>query len=76
MKVELNKIDIINMLKGTCCPYDFIDEFSKRELGTFSGGFSDEWIWNEVTLFSKSMEELLDIYNKIKTYWICSGLWN
>ena len=75
MEAKLDKLDLVKMLKGTCPPYEFMDELSKNDMGEFTGGFSDKWSWNEYGLMKKSEEFLYDFYDKIKKYWIDAGLW-
>lgn len=75
MITEIDKIDIVNMLKGTAPPYELIEELEKSGVGNFTGGFSDGWRWNEFELKTKSEQDLFEIYTKIKTYWIRKGIW-
>lgn len=45
MKVELDRKDIISLLIGTQPSYSVMDKIPK-ELGSYFGGFVDEWKWN------------------------------
>ena len=70
MKVELDRKDIIALLKGTE-PYYPIMEKIPKDLGYFVGGFADKWYWNNFSEDCKYTDEYL--YN---LYLMCKNSWN
>lgn len=68
MKVNIDRIDIINMIRGTRPSCELIDKYTKLELGYYHGAYN-EWRWDEVS--SKSWDRfpevyLMDLYKKAK----------
>lgn len=59
MKVDIDKIDIINMIRGTRPGCKLIDEYVKLGLGYYHGAYN-EWRWDEVS--STSWDRLSYIY--------------
>ena len=47
MKVELDRKDIISLLRGITPPYSVMNKIPK-ELGYYIGGFVDNWHWNYI----------------------------
>ena len=47
MTVELDRKDIISLLRGTTPPYSVMNKIPK-ELGSYIGGFVDSWHWNYI----------------------------
>lgn len=47
MMVELDRKDIICLLRGTTPPYSVMNKIPK-ELGSYIGGFVDRWQWNYI----------------------------
>lgn len=67
---ELDRIDIINMLRGTTPSYSVMKDIPK-ELGSYCGGFVDEWKWNisayNIEYYKEYSDEyLLELYYKCK----------
>lgn len=48
MNVELDKKDIISLLRGTTPAWSVMDKIPK-ELGSYVGGFVDGWQWNYIS---------------------------
>lgn len=69
MTVELTKQDIIHLLRGTCISdYKIIFELEKMDLGSYIGGFLDEFEWYSPkgSCWDKfSEQELYDLYIRI-----------
>ena len=70
MKVELDRLDIVNMLRGTTPSYSIMKNIPK-ELGSYCGGFVDEWKWNisayNIECFKDYSDEyLVELYYKCK----------
>lgn len=70
MIVELNKRDIIHLLRGTEPSYDLIGLVEDMELGRYTGGFVDRFDWNcqSSKCWDKySEEDLFKLYKELKT---------
>lgn len=65
MKVELERDDIICLLKGIEPYYTIMHEIPK-DLGYFCAGMSDDWHWAISKDCKYSDEELLALYQKCK----------
>ena len=48
MNVELDRKDIISLLRGTTPAWSVMDKIPK-ELGFYVGGFVDGWQWNYIS---------------------------
>ena len=48
MNVELDRKDIISLLRGTTPAWSVMDKIPK-ELGSYVGGFVDGWQWNYIS---------------------------
>lgn len=48
MNVELDRKDIISLLRGTTPAWSVMDKIPK-ELGSYVGGFVDDWHWNYIS---------------------------
>lgn len=48
MNVELDRKDIISLLRGTTPAWSVMDKIPK-ELGSYVGGFVDSWHWNYIS---------------------------
>lgn len=69
MNIELDRKDIISLLRGTTPAYSVIDKIPK-ELGSYVGGFVDSWQWNYISEnVSYSDEQLYDLYLMCKNSW-------
>ena len=69
MIVELNKRDIISLLRGTTPSYNAIGLVEKMELGSYTGGFADRFDWNYQSskCWDKySEEDLFNLYKELK----------
>lgn len=69
MKVELDRKDIINLLKGAVPPYEMMNRLIELKLGSYTGGFSDKWDWDIDIKSELSDNALFNIYKSIKSYW-------
>jgi len=66
MTVELTHQDLINLVKGRSPGYEKMDEIIKRGLGTYIGGFADEWRWDNFALNKLTDEELYELYKSLR----------
>lgn len=66
INVSLSKKDVVNLLMSTVPPYSRIEEFEKKGMGKFSGGFRDEWTWDKHVLLYMDINELYNIYTELK----------
>ena len=70
MKVDLDKKDIISLLRGSCPNYSVMNKIPK-DLGSYVCGFVDDWKWNYISEdISYSEEYLYDLYLICKNSWI------
>lgn len=66
MVVDLDRKDIINLLRGSSPSYEVWDSIPKV-LGSFHGGMNDGWDWNYISLdVPYSDEYLYNLYLKCK----------
>ena len=69
MKVELDRKDIIALLRGTTPYYSVMDKIPE-DLGYFVGGFNHEWHWKYITEDCPYTDEYLyDLYLMCKNSW-------
>ena len=69
MKLELDRKDIITLLKGTCPNYNVMNKIPE-DLGHYVGGFVDNWKWNYFNEdVSYSDEYLYNLYVMCKNSW-------
>lgn len=69
MKVELDKKDIIALLIGSTPNYYVMDKIPK-DLGSYVGGFVDDWKWNNIREDTPYSEKyLLELYLMCKNSW-------
>lgn len=59
MKVDIDRIDIINMIRGTYPNCELIDKYTKLGLGYYHGAYN-AWRWDEIT--STSWDKFPEIY--------------
>ena len=69
MTVNLDRQDIISLLKGAK-PYHSVMDKIPKELGSYIGGFTNDWEWND---FDKNVqytdEQLYELYLMCKNLW-------
>ena len=69
MIVDLDRKDIISLLTGSKPNYNVFDKIPK-ELGSYVGGFVDDWQWNRINEnVSYTDEQLYDLYLICKNSW-------
>lgn len=68
LQVELDRSEILSLIKGICPSYSLITELTNQGFGKFIGGFVEKWEWTQNDKFWKkySIEQLFDIYKNIK----------
>jgi hypothetical protein len=66
--VELDRYEILSLIKGIYPSYSLINELTDQGFGKYIGGFVERWEWNENDSFWEkySIEHLFDIYKNIK----------
>lgn len=65
MLVDMNKYDLINMLKGCSMSYQQCEKQTTAGLMKFSGNqHNEDWDWIVEKLMMKSEEELLKLYQE------------
>ena len=65
MIVELNKEDLISLVKGIKPDYKWFKEPLVSRCGNYVGGLVDDWFWNS-NLEDLSEEELWELYTICK----------
>lgn len=68
MKVDLDRKDIIALLKGTMPNYNVMDNIPE-DLGRYVGGFVDTWKWEYLIPDKYTDEELFNFYLMCKHSW-------
>ena len=67
--VKLDRKDIISLLKGVKPNYSVMDRIPS-ELGSYVGGFVDDWHWNYISEdVPFSDDELYNLYLMCKESW-------
>lgn len=66
IEVSLDKLDMINLIKGTGGPGAYIHPF--EYLGKLDGFPNEKWYWNEDNLNKFTLNRLWDIYNELKHF--------
>jgi hypothetical protein len=68
LQVELDRFEIIGLIKSICPSYSLINELTNQGFGKYIGGFVEKWEWTENDTFWKkfAIEQLFDIYKNIK----------
>lgn len=67
MTVDLDKHDLISLVKGIDPPYSLFEHPLVKECGSYSGGFSDRWTWHTYKLKELTEETLYNLYSLIKS---------
>ena len=66
MKLDLDKKDLINLVKGTTPYYSLFDLFTTDGLGVYceskNGKVHDYWVWNEEKLKKMTENQLFELY--------------
>ena len=69
MEVKLDRKDIISLLIGSTPDYSVMHKIPK-ELGSYIGGFVDDWHWNYISEDIPYTDEYLyDLYLMCKNSW-------
>lgn len=66
IQVTLDRKDIINLIKGTEPSYTLMEDPIIEQMGTFIGGFSDRWDWNNSKFQNFTITQLWSTYLKLK----------
>ena len=69
----LDKKDVVNMICGIdiglraySVDDNAMEVLQEKKVGTYYGGFSNEWNWNRSELEALELPVLVDLYMKIK----------
>ena len=63
MKVDLDKADLVCLVKGITPNYEPL----VKRCGHYVGGFSERWEWNKSQLMELTENELCELYSICKT---------
>lgn len=66
MILDLNKDEIISLIKGSSISYKQMDIPKIKWCGNYMGGFVDEWRWNDERLRELTEDQLMELYKLIK----------
>lgn len=69
MHLELDKDDLVSLVKGTSPYYTAMDHPLIQRYGHHSGGHLDSWTWVTNSLRGCTEEQLLEIYKICKSSW-------
>ncbi len=69
MKVDLDKKDLIAMVKGISPYYSLFNDTFVRQCGTYTGGLIDKWDWNIYKLETLTEKDLFGLYTLCKNSW-------
>lgn len=69
MKIELDKEDLICLVKGIYPYYSEVENPLLTKYGRYCGGFKDSWEWNERELHNLSDVQLLGLFLICKNSW-------
>lgn len=69
MRIEVDKADLIAMVKGCDPHYDIMQDEDVQRAGYWSGGMSDSWHWRTSQLTELTPKELYELYVKCKNSW-------
>ena len=67
MQVDLDKKDLVRLIKGCEPNYCFHRILTLLDLGMYHGGFNDEWSWNNRGLLKLSEQQIFIMYNIINS---------
>jgi hypothetical protein len=67
MKIELEREDLLNMVKGTSPYYSVMEDTLVKKAGQWIGGMADRWSWGDLN--SLTDEELFKLYKICKDSW-------
>ena len=68
MVVDLDRKDIISLLKGSKPNYSIMNKIPK-ELGSYIGGFVGGWEWNDFSNVDYTDDYLYNLYLMCKNSW-------
>ena len=68
MNFDLDKKDLISLVKGTHPHYDVFEHKLVKRCGNYTGGMSDRWSWN-YNISDLTEVELFDLYTTCKNSW-------
>ena len=70
MQINLEKKDLINLVKGITPYYNVFNEPLVKQCGSYYGGHDISWEWDYFKLKNLSEKALYDLYK------ICKNSWN
>lgn len=66
MTVDLDKEDLISLVKGITPPYSLFEHPLVKECGSYTGGFVDRWTWHHYKLKELNEQTLYNLYQLLK----------
>lgn len=68
MQLNLNKDDLISLVRGSEPSFSIMNHSLIAALGEYHGQY-DQWAWNRYKLEERSEEELYAVYQLCKSSW-------
>lgn len=69
MNIDLNRKDLISLVKGAVPNYSAFNDPLVKMCGNYIGGFLDRWDWDYTKLEELSDQDLFKLYNICKNSW-------
>lgn len=69
MQVELTRVDLVALVKGTSPYYNVMEAPIVKRCGSYIGGHHDKWDWNYKFDTGLSEQQLWDLYILCRDSW-------
>lgn len=69
MTVNLDKSELVTLVKGTCPNNNIWKDPLVANTGRYYGGFKDSWEWDISVLKTLTEDQLYRLYNMCKDSW-------
>lgn len=69
MKVELDRMDLMALVKGASPYFSAFENPLIKKSGTWIGGHVDKWQWDQAVLENMTEEELYEVHKITRQSW-------
>lgn len=69
MVIELEKEDLVNLVKGSNPHYNVMNDSLIKQCGSFIGGHHDRWEWDNSSLEKLTESQLWQMYSVCRDSW-------
>ena len=69
MEIVLDKKGLVSLVVGMPPYYSLMEHLTQKGLGSYCGGFNDNWSWNSTTLNTMTEAELFELYESCRDSW-------